>query len=257
MASSDTLSIFVPTASGVTDTRTSTSGAQVLTRLNGDTVNTRVFPNSGRNINNVGIREPITGEDTRTTFSGPSKDTSYLGNAGDNTVIFTGNARNTSISTGAGDDTLIATDINKGTISLGSGDNTAITGALKATTITSGNGADSLTITAKAESVRISTGGGDDTLIFGGKVSDSTVLLGKGADVVDFSAKVENTWIDLGNDAAIDNVVFNFRGDLGNGTQIFGADDGDLLIIGGEEYKFDTSQTAFISTKSGESITFG
>ncbi|WP_216905109.1 hypothetical protein [Synechococcus sp. CCY 0621] len=254
MASSDTLSIFVPTP-GDTITQTTTSGARVLTSLSADTVNTRVFPNKGRSIEDVNIKEPTTG-DTRTTFSGASKDISYAGNADDNTVTFTGNSRNTSISTGAGDDTLIATDITRGTISLGSGDNTAITGALKNTTMTSGAGADSYTITGKADSVRISAGAGDDTLIFGGKVSDSTILLGKGADVLDFSNKVQNTWIDLGNDAVVDQVFFNVKGDLGNGTQIFGAGDGDLLIIGGEEYTFDTSQTAFISTQ-GDSITFG
>ncbi|MCT0207154.1 hypothetical protein [Synechococcus sp. CS-1332] len=254
MASSDTLSIFVPDP-GKTISQTTDSGAKVLTSLSGDTVNTRVFPNKGRSIEDVGIKEPDSG-DTRTTFSGASKDISYSGNGDDNTVTFTGNTSNTSISTGAGDDTLIATDITKGRISLGAGDNTAITGALKNTTFTAGNGDDSFTILGKADSARISTGAGDDTLIFGGKVSDSTVLLGQGEDVLEFSAKVENTWIDLGNDTVVDKVFFNVNGDLGNGTQIFGAGDGDLLIIGGEEYSFDTSQTAFISTK-GDSFTFG
>ncbi|MCP9834882.1 MULTISPECIES: hypothetical protein [unclassified Cyanobium] len=254
MASSDTLSIFVPNP-GETISQTTDSGARVLTSLNGGTVNSRVFPNQGRKIDDVGIKEPSAG-DTRTTFSRASKDTSYIGNGDDNTVTFTGNARNTTISTGAGDDTLIATDITKGTISLGTGDNTAITGALKDTTFSAGNGADSFTITDKADSVRISAGAGDDTLIFGGKVRRSTFLLGLGADVLDFSAKVQNTWIDLGNDSAIDMVFFNARGDIGNGTQIFGAGDGDLLIIGGEEYAFDYSQTAFISAQ-GDSITFG
>lgn len=254
MASSNTLSIFVP-QTGVTTTETTTSGAKVLTSLNSDTVNTRVFPNKGRSIDDVGIKEPTSG-DTRTTFSGASKDTSYIGNGDDNTVTYTGNAKNAFISTGGGDDTLIATDISKGTISLGSGDNTAVTGALKDITLTAGSGADSFTITDKADSVRISTGAGDDTLIFGGKVNGSTVLLGQGADVVDFTAKVSNTWIDLGNDADIDQVAFFSKQDIGSGTQIFGAGDGDLLIIGGEEYSFDYSQTAFISTQ-GDSITFG
>ena len=254
MASSDTLSIFVPNP-GETITKTTTSGARVLTSLNGDTVNSRIFPNQGRNISDVGIQEPSSG-DTRTTFSGASRDTSYIGNGDDNTVTFTGNARNTTVSTGGGDDTLIATDITRGTISLGTGDNTAITGALKDTTMTAGSGADSFTITDKADSVRISAGAGDDTLIFGGKVTGSTFLLGLGADVIDFSARVQNTWIDLGNDTAVDQVFFNTRSDLGVGTQIFGAGDGDLLIIGGEEYTFDDSQTAFISNQD-DSITFG
>lgn len=254
MASSDTLSIFVPDP-GTTLTQTTSSGAKVFTSQTADVTNSRVFPNKGRSIDDVGIREATSG-DTRTTFSGASKDTSYLGNADENTVVFTGNARNTTISTGGGDDTLIATDINRGTISLGSGDNTAITGALKNTSFTAGTGADSFTITDKADSVRISAGAGDDTLIFGGKVTGSTVLLGQGADVLDFSARVQNTWIDLGNDADVDQVSFFSKGDIGSGTQIFGAGDGDLLIIGGEEYTFDTSQTAFISTK-GDSMTFG
>ena len=144
MASSDTLSIFVPDP-GTTVTQTTSSGAKVLTSQTGDVTNSRVFPNKGRNINDVSIREPDSG-DTRTVFSGASKDTSYLGNADDNRVVFTGNAKNTTISTGGGDDTLIANDINKGTISLGSGDNSAITGALKNTTFTAGSGADSFTI---------------------------------------------------------------------------------------------------------------
>lgn len=254
MASSDTLSIFVPDP-GETITQTTSSGARVFTSQTGDVTNSRIFPNKGRSIDDVGIRESASG-DTRTTFSGASKDTSYLGNADDNTVVFAGDARNTTVSTGAGDDTLIATDINRGTISLGNGDNTAITGALKNTTFTAGSGADSFTITDRADSVRISAGAGDDTLIFGGRVSDSTVLLGQGADVLDFSARVQNTWIDLGNDTAIDQVSFFSKGDIGSGTQIFGAGDGDLLIIGGEEYTFDTSQTAFISNQ-GDSITFG
>lgn len=254
MASSDTLSIFVPNP-GETITQTTTSGARVFTSTNGEVINSRVFPNQGRSIDDVGIKEPTSG-DTRTTFSGPSKNTTYQGNADDNTVTFTGEARNTSVSTGAGDDTLIATGINNGTISLGSGDNTGVTGALNNTTITSGTGADSFTINDKASSVRISTGAGDDTLIFGGRVSNSTVLLGQGADVLDFSARVQNTWIDLGNDTNVDQVSFFSKGDIGSGTQIFGAGDGDLLIIGGEEYTFDSSQTAFISNQ-GDSITFG
>lgn len=256
MASSDTLSIFVPNP-GESISQTTESGARILTSLVGDTVNSRVFPNRGRDIADVGIKEPSAGG-TRTTFSGASSDTSYIGNADDNAVTFTGNARNTSISTGGGDDTLVARDLDRSTVSLGEGDNTAVTGGLNRTTFTAGSGADSFTITDKADSVRISTGAGDDTLIFGGKVSGSTFLLGKGADVLDFAAKVQNTWIDLGNDTDIDidMVFFNARGDIGNGTQIFGAGDGDLLIIGGEEYAFDYSQTAFISTQ-GDSITFG
>lgn len=256
MASSATLSIFVPD-SGTTLTQTTTSGAKVTTVKVGDALNTRIFPNQGKTIDDVGIKEPTTG-DTRTTFSGASKNISYTGNGDDNAVTFTGDAKNTVINTGGGDDRLIANDISKGTISLGGGDNTAVTGALKNTTITSGSGADDLTILDKADSVKISTGSGDDTLIFGGKVSNSTILLGKGADVLDFSAKVQNTWIDLGNDSEIDQVFFNAKSDIGNGTQIFGADDGDLLIIGGEEYSFQSSEDGgyFISSQN-DSITFG
>ncbi|MEA5443885.1 hypothetical protein [Cyanobium gracile] len=221
----------------------------------GDTLNTRIFPNSGRNINDVGVKEPSAG-DTRTTFGGASKDTSYIGNADDNAVTYTGDAKNAFISTGAGDDTLIASDISKSTISLGNGNNTAITGAVKDTTFTSGTGADSYTILDNANSVKISSGAGDDTLIFGGKVNDGTFLLGRGADVLDFSGKVQNTWVDLGNDFDIDQVYFNAKADIGNGTQIFGAGDGDLLIIGGEEYSYDIDQSSFISS-AGDSITFG
>lgn len=254
MASSNTLSIFVPDP-GDTITQTTTSGARVFTSQNGDVINSRVFPNRGRSIVDVGIKEPAAG-DTRTTFSGASGNTSYVGNADDNTVTFTGNAKVTFINTGAGDDTLIANDIDRGSIFLGTGDNTAITGALNSTTFISGNGADSFTINDSANSVRISSGAGDDTLVFGGRVTGSTILLGQGADVLDFSARVQNTLIDLGGDADVDQVSFFSKADIGRGTQIFGADDGDLLIIGGEEYSFDSSHTAFISNQ-GDSITFG
>lgn len=254
MASSDTLSIFVPSP-GETITQTTESGAKVLTRLNGDTVNSRVFPNDGSSISDVGIKEPSSG-DTRTTFSGASNDTSYIGNGDDNTVTFTGDAENTTIRTGDGDDTLIATDIAKGTISLGNGDNTAITGALENTSFISGSGDDSFTVLDDVDSSRISSGAGDDTLIFGGKVTNSNFFLGRGADILDFSSEVTNTFIDLGNDSDIDMVFFNARSDIGNGTQIFGAGDGDLLIIGGEEYSYDGSEMAFISS-SNDSIIFG
>ncbi|KEF41554.1 MAG: hypothetical protein ER33_10740 [Cyanobium sp. CACIAM 14] len=256
MASSDTLSIFVP-GIGSSITQTTTSGAKVTTVKAGDVLNTRVFPNRGRSIEDVKLKEPSSG-DTRTTFSGDSKNITYTGNADKNTVTFTGDAKNLTVKTGAGNDRLIANDISKSTISLGSGDNTAVTGDLKNSTITSGSGADDITILGKADAAKISTGDGADTLIFGAKVSNSTILLGKGADVVDFSAKIQNTWIDLGNDSDIDKVFFNSKGDIGHGTQIFGAGDGDLLIIGGEEYAFKSSDDGgyFISSH-GDSITFG
>jgi hypothetical protein len=220
-----------------------------------DILNTRVARNPTGTIENVGIKESTAGN-TRTTFGGTSLDTSYIGNLGDNTVTFTGTATNPLISTGSGNDTLVANDISNGTISLGNGNNSAVTGGMQNTTVTSGTGADEVTILGDASSVKVSTSSGNDTLIFGGAVSNSTVFLGRGADMLDFSTAVQNTWVDLGNDADIDQVFFNARGDIGTGTQIFGADTGDLLIIGGEEYAFDTEQSAFISSQ-GDSITFG
>ena len=244
-------------AAGTTITQTTTSGAKVTTSKFGDTLNPRVFPTDGKKIDDVGIKEPPTGK-TRTTFGGPSKDTSYIGNADKNTVTFTGDAKNATIKTGGGDDTLVGNDFTKSTISLGEGDNSATTGGLFKTTITSGSGADSFTVLGNSNDFKISSGAGDDSLIFGGKVNDATILLGKGADYLDFSAKVTNTWIDLGNDFDIDEVVFNTKPDIGKGTAIFGAGENDLLIIGGEEYKFSEAKDAFISsTHPNDSIMFG
>ncbi len=256
MASSDTLSIFVP-AAGTTITQTTTSGAKVTTSKFGDTLNTRVFPNDGKMIDDVGIKEPTTGK-TRTTFGGPSKDTSYIGNADKNTVTYTGDAYSATIKTGGGDDKVVGNDFTNSTISLGGGDNSATTGGLFKTTLTSGSGADSYTILGNSKDVKISSGSGDDSLIFGGKVNDGTILLGKGADYLDFSAKVTNTWIDLGNDSNVDEVVFNSKADIGKGTAIFGSGENDLLIIGGEEYKFSEAKDAFISSiHPNDSIQFG
>ena len=43
--------------------------------------------------------------------------------------------------------------------------------------------------------------------------------------------------------------------DIGQGTRIVGAGEGDQLIIGGEEYVYSMDQSAFVN--GDDSITFG
>lgn len=255
MASSDTLSLFVPNP-GESVTETTSSGAKVFTTNTGDSLNSRIFPNQDGKIFDVGIQQPMDG-DSSTTFGGRSKETSFIGNDDDNTVIYTGGAKDPTVKTGDGDDLFISKGVVKGDISLGEGDNTSVTGGMRRTDMTSGTGADENIFLGKVKSLRLSTGSGDDSLVFGGKVHGSTFLLGDGADVVDFSGKVQKTWIDLGgDDSATDQVFFNSQDDIGPGTQILNASEDDQLIIGGEEYFFDSSQDSFISD-AGDSITFG
>ncbi len=254
MPSSNTLSVFVP-APGQTDTQMTESGAKVMTTKVAGDLNTTVYPNQEGAIDDVGLKMPTTG-DTRTTFFGDtSTDTSFIGNGDDNSVTFTGDATDTFINTGDGDDSVTAAAISNGMISLGDGDNSAVTGALDSTSISAGIGDDFIAILDDANSVRVSTSSGNDTLIFGGNVSQSSIFLGKGADVLSFSGSVETTFVDLGNDAKLDQVFFSSKDDIGMGTEIFGAGDGDLLIIGGEEYVFDSDQMSFIS--DDDTITFG
>ncbi len=254
MASSDTLSVFVPNV-GESVTEPTSSGARVFTTNTGDSLNSHIFPNMGGAIDDVGIKVPATGNTRTTFFGGTSADTSFIGNGDDNSVTFTGNATDAFISTGDGDDSVTAPAISDGIVSLGDGDNSAVTGALDGTSISAGTGDDFIAILDDANSVRVSTSSGNDTLIFGGNVSQSSIFLGKGADVLSFSGSVETTFVDLGNDAKLDQVFFSSKDDIGMGTEIFGAGDGDLLIIGGEEYVFDSDQMSF--TTDDDTITFG
>jgi hypothetical protein len=249
MASSATLSLFMPNP-GEATTQTTTSGAKVFSSTKtGEDLNSFVFPNQeGKvpKIIDVGIKEPTAGDpssedpSTTSTFGGPSKGTSYIGNDADNTVVYGGGARKPTIETKGGDDTFI---------SMGR--------AVRNGEILSGDGNDQIFIN-NAKSLRIGTGDGDDSLFFGGMVKNSDLSLGDGADEVFFSGKVQNTWINLGGkDEDIDQIHFATKEDLlGNGNRIIEADDGDMLIFGGEDtYTFDTTDNAFVN--GDDSISFG
>ncbi len=255
MASSSTLAIFVPPV-GTTVVQDTASGSKVSTTQFVDTTRSRIFPGDlGNIVTDTGIKEATSGN-TSTTFSGRTNDTSYVGNDDTNSVNFTGTARNLTADLGKGNDSFRSTDIIDSSISLGDGNDTSVTRYTTDTTITTGAGNDSVTILKSANSVSIDTGTGDDTLIFGGKVTNSEVLLGQGADQATFSGPITNTTINLGGDTDLDTVTVNSKSDLGTGTVITGAGEGDLLIIGGEEYVFDNSKQAFISG-SNDSISFG
>ncbi len=138
---------------------------------------------------------------------------------------------------------------------MGEGDNTIVAGQVNQATFESGTGDDSFTVTGKAGNLTIDSGAGDDTLIFGGTVGTSTFLLGEGADSASFAGEVRQTTIDLGSDTDIDTVSFNSKADFADRVEITGAGDGDLLVIGGDEYVYEDSVGGFVL--GSETITFG
>jgi len=230
MASSDTLGIFVPDLT--------------------------ILPNSGNTIENVGISiaDPELSP-TTTTFAGPSNLTSFIGNEGDNTAVFQGKSRSSFVDTEDGDDTFIASNVGRSSVDLGDGDNTLTAGPVSQAVFTSGSGNDEFTVTGNAKELTIDSGAGDDTLIFGGDVRTSTFLLGDGADSISFAGSVRQTTIDLGSDTDIDTVSFTSKAAFADRVVVTGAGDGDLLVIGGDEYVYDSSANGFVM--GSETITFG
>jgi hypothetical protein len=230
MASSDTLGIFVPEVT--------------------------VFPNSGKTIENVGLS--LAGTElspTTTTFDGPSNLTSFIGNDGDNTVDFQGKSNFSLVELGEGDDTFIGSNVRRSQVDLGDGDNTLTAGPVSQAVFTSGSGNDEFTVSGLAKELTIDSGAGDDTLIFGGDVRTSTFLLGDGADSISFAGSVRQTTIDLGSDTDIDTVSFTSKAAFADRVVVTGAGDGDLLVIGGDEYVYDSSANGFVM--GSETITFG
>jgi hypothetical protein len=230
MASSDTLGIFVPDLT--------------------------ILPNSGNTIENVGISiaDPELSP-TTTTFAGPSNLTSFIGNEGDNTAVFQGKSRSSFVDFEDGDDTFIASNVGRSSVDLGDGDNTLTAGPVSQAVFTSGSGDDEFTVTGLAKELTIDSGAGDDTLIFGGDVRTSTFLLGDGADSISFAGSVRQTTIDLGSDTDIDTVSFTSKAAFADRVVVTGAGDGDLLVIGGDEYVYDSSANGFVM--GSETITFG
>jgi hypothetical protein len=262
MASSDTLSIFVPDP-GVTIVDTLPSGATVTSTGGEDGSVISTVTSESSPIENVGLSyessptfaKAFTSGDTSTTFVGASNLTSLTGTSGENIGIFQGKSNFSFVDLGDGDDTFTGSNVRRSSVDLGEGDNTLTVGQVNQATFTSGSGADEFTVTGNAKNLTIDSGAGDDTLIFGGTVGTSNFMLGEGADSISFDGLVRQTTIDLGGDTDIDTISFSSMADLGDRITVTGAGDGDLLVIGGEEYVYDSSVSGFVD--GTETITFG
>ncbi len=253
MASFDTLGIFVPEVGDSTQVTTWGTPATVITNSDAETT---VLPNVGTTIEDVGISYAAVDSTTTTsTFAGRSNLTSLIGNEGDNAGIFQGKSNNGLVELGDGDDSVFATNIRQSAVDLGDGDNTLVTGQVNGAVFTSGDGDDSFTVTGTAKNLTVDSGAGDDTLIFGGNVSTSTFLLGDGADSISFGGRVRQTTIDLGSDTDVDVISFTSKAAIADGVVVTGAGDGDLLVIGGEEYVYDSDVSGFVG--DSETISFG
>jgi hypothetical protein len=252
MASSDTLSIFVPDP-GETIVDTLPSGATVTSTGGEDGSVTSTVTSETTPIQNVGLAYQ-TGV-TETTFAGASNVTSLIGNSDVNTGIFQGKSNFSFVDLGDGDDTFTGTNVRRSSVDLGEGDNTLTVGQVNQATFTSGSGDDEFTVTGNAKNLTIDSGDGDDTLIFGGTVGTSNFMLGEGADSISFDGLVRQTTIDLGSDSVQDTISFSSMADLGDRITVTGASENDLLVIGGEEYFYDSSVSGFVNDT--ETITFG
>ena len=89
-------------------------------------------------------------------------------------------------------------------------------------------------------------GSGDDSISFGSRsnILDATFSLGEGEDTLVFGSGsiLDNVLIDLGDDSSIDLVRFSDTVSLG-GVTISGADTGDILYIGADQYFYGGSDT--------------
>jgi hypothetical protein len=253
MAPSSTLSIFVPE---VGDRVTQDPpGVRVATSRTSDLIQSRIFSGSGRTIEDLNIKGPSTGN-TRTTFNGDVENVSYRGNSSDNNVTILGESEDVTLDLGGGNDTLISSGIKDGFVSMGMGDDTMVTDDLKDSFATFSGGNDEAVILGDTRSTSLSMGSGNDTLVFGGDVRSVQIDMGEGADEIAFGGKVQKALIDLGGDEDMDVISFNSASDLRKGVVITGAGDGDVLLIGGEEYAFNSDEQAFISSHN-DTITFG
>ncbi len=99
-------------------------------------------------------------------------------------------------------------------------------------------------------------GDGDDSIVFGsGSVfNDSTISTGYGADTIVFGSSSifnGNFNLDLGNDYAVDVVKFGVNNqflpnDLTSEFRIIGAGDNDMLFVGAQAYRYDTSYDTWV-----------
>jgi hypothetical protein len=103
-------------------------------------------------------------------------------------------------------------------------------------------------------------GQGNDSIVFGGGSSfnylatNSTISTGFGADTIVFGSNSSfngNFNLDLGNDDAVDVVRFGVNNqflpnDLTSEFRIIGAVDNDMLFVGAQAYRYDTSYDTWV-----------
>ncbi len=104
-------------------------------------------------------------------------------------------------------------------------------------------------------------GQGNDSIVFGGGSSfanylatNSTISTGFGADTIVFGSSSifnGNFNLDLGNDDAVDVVRFGVNNqflpnDLTSEFRIIGAGDNDMLFVGAQAYRYDTSYDTWV-----------
>jgi len=113
-------------------------------------------------------------------------------------------------------------------------------------------------------------GQGNDSIVFGGGSSfgnnlatNSTISTGFGADTIVFGSNSSfngNFNLDLGNDDAVDVVRFGVNNqflpnDLTSEFRIIGAGDNDMLFVGAQAYRYDTSYDVWV-IKGNDSLSY-
>jgi len=113
-------------------------------------------------------------------------------------------------------------------------------------------------------------GQGNDSIVFGSgsvfinySATDSTISTGYGADTIVFGSSSifnGNFNLDLGNDDAVDVVRFGVNNqflpnDLTSEFRIIGAGDNDMLFVGAQAYRYDTSYDVWV-IKGNDSLSY-
>ncbi|MEB3264403.1 MAG: hypothetical protein VKJ66_08540 [Synechococcus sp.] len=231
-----------------------TNGTQVVGTFVPDANQQNVVispPQSGEPLVDVGV-QVNPGVNSVTTFSASSINSVFSGSELNNQVFFDGDAVNAQVNTGAGNDRVEFNGALGGFVDLGDGtDKIRSQGQFKDVEANFGTGRDRLRALEDVRRSSIDAGEGDDTLVFGGDVRRADLFGGAGADTFTFRGTVRNTNIDLGGtDGGAD--VIDFRNQTAEqlqsaGIVISGADEGDKLVIGGDEYLYDSQSDGWVS----------
>ncbi|MFY8149379.1 MAG: hypothetical protein ACOVNL_09205 [Prochlorococcaceae cyanobacterium] len=188
-----------------------------------------------------------------TNFDGSSVNSVFTGSAQNNQVFFGGDTTGAQVSTGSGNDKIEFSGALRGVFETGEGvDKIRADGEAKDVSMALGQGQDKMRSLDTFKRSSVDAGDGDDTLVFGGRVRGADIFGGAGSDTYLFKDRVRETNIDLGgNDLAIDQLTFSGPQTADQlqaaGIVITGAEDGDLLIIGGDEYGFDSTTGGWVS----------